>query len=1505
MDDGNNSLDELGAAASNNTHVFSAIRDCNTTPPSSSNDTNTNASLDSVHGDGSKAQFTHKPHNETTPFKHHTTNTNINTTQTTSSLAGNVSIPSSGDATAVHLHHRTQNPLLSISDNATSNLIVRPSSANPSEPGPASEAQPGTVHATFGSAVAAGTASSGSKANLVVAANIANTFINLSSLTAMGQGGTVGQQQPQHLPAHQQIVTQRQSFPTAANPSDQQPAPGAVNVVVNQTMPPTHVMKTLAIGNSRTNIFVPNVIASPATIASSNFTVHHHHHQFGLRNGPAPNVTVNPNGNFNVNSGAILRPGYAHIRPAFLPQTFNIVTSSATGSVQSPILAASLQTINKIAAQQQQHGAGAAPQQVIAQSRTTNINKLINVCQDGSQQQILISTGGQVQVATHSQSPGRPTVCSPQRPRTPGTNPPVTVMNLNDQQIRVLTPGEIMRTLPSLDGNSAGYEIIATASKSVTTAQPSHYTVLSSSTAPIVSESGRNSAESTNPGSTSVSLSFDHTDSHSTIDTNAKDAIGTSSASINNRDHASSSGTAASLSDRANNTNVINPTNVTTTTNTITTTTTNTSCMLTANSTVTAIVSTSSITTTTTTTTTITSTTTTSNASIHSAPTTTTTTTTTAPEMDQDKINAQQKSMREAEQERQWKQLQQQRAREQQSQQHLLLPEQRLQGDPTMQLQVTTDIGSTGVGPMASPSPNSRGPFVSPVSKNRMTVAAGPMGMNAPSSPVSGNFQHPMGMPARGLPVQMQQQRQIQGQVGGPTVRMPLSPFSPQSQQPQSPHDMLPESPASQHSGMDPFVRPPSEGMPDTYAVHHSPQTPRSMGHQSPVAATNRSPAYSGPQMGTNAAGTPTGMRINTMDSVYAGGAPGTPRPQFSTGTARPTVYARPSELFNLMQNSTFASPRSEGFAQSPQEGNRQLRDLLQRQQLPALNNPQIVRTAGSNPMVVTQQGMMQQQQQSGQMMRQRMQLVGQPGTNGPDGTQFVAPNGQLMHSQQQQQMISQQQSQVLTSSQTDQQNIALLAQRLAGEGEAHVPSQNIARGPQTAPQQQGQQNQQQTPSAGGPQSDGASEIPDSVSAELEKLEQEDNTGMGEVEGVGDLLGELDDDDAELLDSLTAEMGEDFNILEYADPELDTTDGEKSNLLDSLELDEDAKEAEAKARHHKQGEQGVDSTFEKMEEQNKQAGPAGRNIAAGGIVQQELSNTGVVGQGTMQNSNFATVQNQMMQQQQQFGQQQMLTSVAGPQQKLAAATQMKTVRPNVIGGQPSMQQMQQQQQLQQGVVVGQNTIVTGPRMMTADGTVGVSGTLKTGFMNQQRMQQFKQAGGMVQNIIPTGAPQPRMMHQMQGNRMIQTPTNLPMQTQQQLNAGIGNQPQMAMQQQTMQVQGVQQQQQQQPNVPPAVGQPPPPPYQEPPPPYPGNQSGPNVPIGGNTMQQQPYAKYYTHYCVPNTSSRRSLLLKEQRLLLEDMVEQEKREQANQLQHAGELSSNQGMMNDQVQLLLEI
>lgn len=57
---------------------------------------------------------------------------------------------------------------------------------------------------------------------------------------------------------------------------------------------------------------------------------------------------------------------------------------------------------------------------------------------------------------------------------------------------------------------------------------------------------------------------------------------------------------------------------------------------------------------------------------------------------------------------------------------------------------------------------------------------------------------------------------------------------------------------------------------------------------------------------------------------------------------------------------------------------------------------------------------------------------------------------------------------------------------------------------------------------------------------------------MVELQGVNDILGGLGDDDDELL----AEMGADFNILEYADPELEALTGGKTNILD-LELEEE------------------------------------------------------------------------------------------------------------------------------------------------------------------------------------------------------------------------------------------------------------------------------------------------------------------------------------------------------------
>lgn len=53
---------------------------------------------------------------------------------------------------------------------------------------------------------------------------------------------------------------------------------------------------------------------------------------------------------------------------------------------------------------------------------------------------------------------------------------------------------------------------------------------------------------------------------------------------------------------------------------------------------------------------------------------------------------------------------------------------------------------------------------------------------------------------------------------------------------------------------------------------------------------------------------------------------------------------------------------------------------------------------------------------------------------------------------------------------------------------------------------------------------------------------------------MGDILTGLGgEDDEELLESLTAEIGEQFNILEYADPELAALN-DTEHILDGLDL---------------------------------------------------------------------------------------------------------------------------------------------------------------------------------------------------------------------------------------------------------------------------------------------------------------------------------------------------------------
>lgn len=490
--------------------------------------------------------------------------------------------------------------------------------------------------------------------------------------------------------------------------------------------------------------------------------------------------------------------------------------------------------------------------------------------------------------------------------------------------------------------------------------------------------------------------------------------------------------------------------------------------------------------------------------------------------------------------------------------------------DPNVQLQISTTLNDGSMSP-ASPSPNSRNQFVPPSNKGRM--------MMNPQSPSSNNFQHP------GRPVSTQLQRQPSQQ------RMNQSPFSPQATTPQSPHDAFPGSPSNES-----FARPPL----DEQQFLHSPQTPKpAPQQQSPVHVA------SGSNMNFNQNQPPNIRPLDSMGGYVQ--SPGTPRPSFNPGQQRTTVYARP-DMFNKPPF-IMGGPRTDQFSpQSPQDqNNRQLRDLLQRQQIAPTNLPSPVPQGTiaapnfiDNDQIKNQQNIVAAQSQLQPQIAQK-----QPGDNTfrqplPPGmrqprmqgmvggkmirsTQLVNPQrmimnpdnrprlgirpGTVLNPQQmlavQQQQQSQMQNQRMTINAPGNFNQEMMTQgqpgiigsndpmRMAQSSQNVIMQQNI-QGSQVNPQAGVNDNIQVPTTQSGNPTD-AEGIPDSVTAELEKLEQDENVGM---DGVGDILGGLGDDDDDLLDSLTAEMGADFNILEYADPELDTTDDEKTNLLDSLELDD-------------------------------------------------------------------------------------------------------------------------------------------------------------------------------------------------------------------------------------------------------------------------------------------------------------------------------------------------------------
>jgi hypothetical protein len=233
--------------------------------------------------------------------------------------------------------------------------------------------------------------------NLSVATNIANAFINISSLNT-GPKSSNGN-------------------PAAAQAKN-------VNVIVTQQPITHHFMKTLSFTTSRGGIFVPNVIATNIT---PQFTVH----QYGLHgnpNGPAPNVTVNPNGNFNSNSNAI-RPGAPnhfrllfHQAPNLNLNAVNNQPAANTPTNPPSILETSLQTLNKVAS------VPISAKVIPTKTSVPNASKHQKIIQP-----LTLPKQSSIEEETNETAQAQDS------------------SNINsDQHIRVLTPSEIMKTLPSL-----------------------------------------------------------------------------------------------------------------------------------------------------------------------------------------------------------------------------------------------------------------------------------------------------------------------------------------------------------------------------------------------------------------------------------------------------------------------------------------------------------------------------------------------------------------------------------------------------------------------------------------------------------------------------------------------------------------------------------------------------------------------------------------------------------------------------------------------------------------------------------------------------------------------------------------------------------------------------------------------------------------------------------------------------------------------------------------------
>lgn len=489
---------------------------------------------------------------------------------------------------------------------------------------------------------------------------------------------------------------------------------------------------------------------------------------------------------------------------------------------------------------------------------------------------------------------------------------------------------------------------------------------------------------------------------------------------------------------------------------------------------------------------------------------------------------------------------------------------------------------------------------------------------------------------------------------------------------------------------------------------------------------------------------------IRPLDSMSGGyvQAPGTPRPSFNPGQTRTTVYARP-DMFSkppfIPQRGDHFSPPSAQSPQSPvqdQGNNRQLRDLLQRQQsAPPLNivaplgapanivqnitqsfsndqnspqSPNIVQPHGDNTFrQPLPPGMRQQRMQmiNNQMIRQNVpgqRMAMNPGPRiGPRPGQGMNPQMiEVQQNQQQNQMGQMVQQQRIMNPQAAGFNQMQQGQMMQ-QGQ---PNQVIgANQGNMMPQQMQMQQNIQTASAINqsvgeapkvPPPAGSAEgdvIPDSVTAELEKLEQDENVAM---DGVGDILGGLGDDDDDFLNSLTDGLGADFNILEYADPELEGDD-EKNNLLDSLELDDHGDhskeeklknlEAEklAKAQQLQQQQaQQMQQQQQHIQHQQQQQGvvqqqmqPIQNRIPSMQQPQQNIINQMSTGDGQMPNQmvqqHHPDMMNPGQQPQQGVQQQQVVMNPNQPQQPGMNNFPRQQMRPKGMVNQPSQQEIAQ------------------------------------------------------------------------------------------------------------------------------------------------------------------------------------------------------------------------------------